>query len=311
MPEFWYKTNFTVGSVTVDVFHIDTMILANERKGREQVGEPLYLQWQAAQLSWLKQVLAASTATWKIAVGHHPIYTCGYHGTGGFIEETQGVLDPLLRQFNVNMYFAGHDHSSQYLVHRQMHYIVSGNGGANNRPRKDAHPPGSLKTYHADHGFVILEICNANDAQIHFMAANGDRHETRHISNKHSGQQTRPASSNVPAPPAPSPSSFYPPSQSGGPKHHVYGPSQCGSQGFRFRNNDVKKWCSTDGCKVLARGMARINCNIFCGRYGTTCNNSWEDDENTCNPLPNHVLGCDKPSPNGTQDVICQCNPPE
>ncbi len=66
----------------------------------------------AAQLAWLQDALAASTARWKFAYGHHPIHSYGKHGdTKKMIEQ---VL-PLLSAGGVDVYFCGHDHSMQLL----------------------------------------------------------------------------------------------------------------------------------------------------------------------------------------------------
>lgn len=62
------------------------------------------------QLAWLRSQLAATNATWKIVVGHHPAYSDGLHGHN---EELVQRLQPLLREMGVHAYIAGHDHDLQ------------------------------------------------------------------------------------------------------------------------------------------------------------------------------------------------------
>lgn len=81
----------------------------------------------AAQLSWLERELSASTATWKIVYGHHPLYSYGKHGNvRAMIEHVQ----PILEKYRVDAYLAGHDHDRQLLgpLHG-VFYIISGTGG--------------------------------------------------------------------------------------------------------------------------------------------------------------------------------------
>ncbi|MBM5810188.1 MAG: metallophosphoesterase, partial [Cyanobacteria bacterium M_surface_9_m1_291] len=56
----WY----TVRQGPVEFFMLDTNVNA---------------PWQH-QLPWLRKSLAASTAPWKVVVGHHPIYSAGLYG---------------------------------------------------------------------------------------------------------------------------------------------------------------------------------------------------------------------------------------
>ena len=86
-----------------------------------------------AQLRWLESVLAASQARWKIVVGHHPVYSTG--SLHGDTKELQTQVLPVLEKYGVRIYFCGHDHILEHLVHGQMNYIVCG-GGSSHRSLK-------------------------------------------------------------------------------------------------------------------------------------------------------------------------------
>ncbi len=77
--------------------------------------------------AWLEKELAASTAPWKIVVGHHTIYSCGAHGD---TPELAREIVPLLERYRVPLYVNGHDHSLQHLVVGGIHYVTSGAGSS-------------------------------------------------------------------------------------------------------------------------------------------------------------------------------------
>lgn len=81
------------------------------------------------QLKWLDSILSFSKAKWKIAAGHHPIYSGGQHGN---TKELIDKLDPVLEKHNVDMYIAGHDHDMQHLRKKNVlvDYFVSGAGSS-------------------------------------------------------------------------------------------------------------------------------------------------------------------------------------
>lgn len=82
----------------------------------------------AAQLDWLRDALQKSRAPWKVAYGHHPIYSTGDEH-GDTPEMIRDVL-PLLAQYGVDAYVAGHDHHMEYLKPEgALHFFVSGAGG--------------------------------------------------------------------------------------------------------------------------------------------------------------------------------------
>lgn len=60
------------------------------------------------QLEWLERALAASTATWKIVLAHHPLYSSGLHGSN---ENLITMLSPLFKRYRVQLYINGHDHN--------------------------------------------------------------------------------------------------------------------------------------------------------------------------------------------------------
>ena len=67
-----------------------------------------------------------STAIWKIAVFHHPPYTCGGHSGDQNVQER---WVPALRAYGVQLVLSGHDHNYQRFVARNgVTYVVHGGG---------------------------------------------------------------------------------------------------------------------------------------------------------------------------------------
>ena len=133
----------------VDFFHIDTspFVLAYRGTKVRIDGEDT-----AAQLRWLDRALAASTATWRIVVGHHPVYTTtgGEHDTPELIEQVQ----PLLARYNVQAYLAGHVHHLQETDVDGTRYVVSGAGSKLGHVRTLARAGFAV----ARHGFVVARL---------------------------------------------------------------------------------------------------------------------------------------------------------
>ena len=80
------------------------------------------------QTAWLEQQLSESVATWKIAIFHHPPYTCGGHSG-----DREVVRDwvPLFETYDVQLVLSGHDHNYQRFAARNgVTYVVDGGGGA-------------------------------------------------------------------------------------------------------------------------------------------------------------------------------------
>jgi Calcineurin-like phosphoesterase len=80
------------------------------------------------QTARLARWLEASTAVWKIAVFHHPPYTCGGHSGD---EAVQRRWVPLFERFDVDLVLSGHDHNYQrFRAQNGVRYVVDGGGGA-------------------------------------------------------------------------------------------------------------------------------------------------------------------------------------
>ncbi|MEL6928160.1 MAG: metallophosphoesterase [Cyanobacteria bacterium J06600_6] len=60
------------------------------------------------QFEWLEKALAESTATWKVVLAHHPVYSSGLHGSD---KRLITMLSPLFKRYGVQLYINGHDHN--------------------------------------------------------------------------------------------------------------------------------------------------------------------------------------------------------
>ena len=80
------------------------------------------------QLTWLEGKLKNSTAKWKIAYFHHPLYTCAkFHGPD---VDLRNQLMPLFNQYGVNAVWSGHEHVYERLKPQQgIYFFLVGDSG--------------------------------------------------------------------------------------------------------------------------------------------------------------------------------------
>ncbi|MFT5133731.1 MAG: tartrate-resistant acid phosphatase type 5 [Gammaproteobacteria bacterium] len=132
LPQNYYSKDFNIGTqASVRFLFLDTVPFFKEYRVRPNVYHHIEAQDSAEQLRWMNTALKESDATWKIAVGHHPVYSAGPHGDS---EELKKVLPQMFEQQKVHAYFAGHDHHLEhYRSMEATHYFIS---GAGSRPRK-------------------------------------------------------------------------------------------------------------------------------------------------------------------------------
>jgi hypothetical protein len=80
------------------------------------------------QIAWLETNLKSSTAQWKIAYFHHPLYTCAmFHGPS---LELRNVLMPIFKQYGVNAVWAGHEHVYEHLKDQEgIYFFLEGQSG--------------------------------------------------------------------------------------------------------------------------------------------------------------------------------------
>jgi hypothetical protein len=125
------------------------------------------------QTAWLEQQLAASTSVWKIAVLHHPPYTCGGHA-GSWTLQRRWV--PLFEEYGVQLVLSGHDHNYQRFAARNgVTYVVHGGGAAGLyrlRGCPAAYPRRVRARY--DHGFLSVSI-GPEDLQVSAIDLRGRR----------------------------------------------------------------------------------------------------------------------------------------
>jgi predicted phosphodiesterase len=118
------------------------------------------------QSAWLQQALAASTARWKIAVFHHPVYSSGSkHGSNDGLRKQ---LEPLLTAYGVHAVFSGHDHIYERTKPQQgIQYFVTGAGGKTRRGGVKLDSPIRAASFDEDNHFMLIEV---DHRQISFQA---------------------------------------------------------------------------------------------------------------------------------------------
>jgi 3',5'-cyclic AMP phosphodiesterase CpdA len=107
------------------------------------------------QTRWLHRALAGSTARWKIAVFHHPPFSCGAYGAHAVVGRR---WVPLLERYRVRLVLSGHDHNYQrFAARRGVTYVVHG-GGSGHFYRLSSCPRGYPRRVRArtEQGFLYV-----------------------------------------------------------------------------------------------------------------------------------------------------------
>lgn len=154
MPAPYFTSAARLDDDSTDVLfvYVDTTPLADFERAEIY---PLSDTWdREAQLRWLDSTLAASTAEWKIVVGHHPIISgsARYRDNPYLLEQ----LLPLMERHGVQIYFAGHEHNLQHLrlPGRRMEHFISGAGSLLRSPSPDDNTLWALRVP----GFMAVSI---------------------------------------------------------------------------------------------------------------------------------------------------------
>jgi acid phosphatase len=115
---------------------------------------------------------ATMSAPWRIAIGHHPLLSSGYHGRFSRAEHRRMMrLIPAMREADIDLYICGHDHHLE-LIDARPRMLISG-AGSNPIPPLVRH----AKTLWANEGppyrgFAVMEISSTSLA-IRFYDATG------------------------------------------------------------------------------------------------------------------------------------------
>jgi tartrate-resistant acid phosphatase type 5 len=161
MPARYYVDTQTLpDGAKADFFYVDTSPFI-----KKYIGSRVNIAGQDtdAQLAWLDSALSASTAHWKIVIGHHPIYTALDNSDGGDHDQPDLIarLNPLLLKHSIPLYVCGHDHTLQAVKMDGVTYVVTGGGS-------QTYTPGpAIRGGFASgaHGFMTLQL---NGSALHY-----------------------------------------------------------------------------------------------------------------------------------------------
>ena len=122
----------------------------------------------------VREVFATSKAPWRIAVGHHVIFSSGFHGIWPRAEiKRMRTLFPTLEEAHVDLYVCGHDHHEE-LIRGKPAIVISG-AGSDPVPMVrvvDATVWPRQTHWREPIGFAVLDITSERIA-IRFYGANG------------------------------------------------------------------------------------------------------------------------------------------
>jgi tartrate-resistant acid phosphatase type 5 len=118
------------------------------------------------QMNWIDSVTASMDQEWKIMVGHHPLFSYGYHGSNIVL---QGLLENTLYDNSVDLLLSGHDHDMQHIkTPGYTDYFIGGSTGKI-RPTSS----GEYSLFASPHyGFLLLRV-SKHKIENYFIDKNG------------------------------------------------------------------------------------------------------------------------------------------
>lgn len=156
MPSRYYSHTFRLDRDSVLFVFLDTDPIEKELKRIPLDTVKYPLGGMNRQRDWLVAQLSASKARWKIVVGHHPVYTGGWRKTSPDTKNMKEFLEPVFKQYGVDVYLCGHEHHLEYIKPQgPTHYIIS---GAASEAREAALHPDGGKFVAPVQGFAAVSL---------------------------------------------------------------------------------------------------------------------------------------------------------
>ncbi len=171
MPSRYYTMVKKVDdNTTLRLLFIDTApLISKYRKDSEEYPDA-YKQDNNAQLHFIDSVLSVSKETWKMVIGHHPVYAYTPKDSSERAD-MQARIDPLLRKYNVDYYVCGHIHNFQHIktTESNVDYVVNSSASLS-RPVEKMEGTQFCSNLS---GFLVCSVDSSHFA-INMMDKNGD-----------------------------------------------------------------------------------------------------------------------------------------
>ena len=177
MPDRYYRFSWgenASGEPLIEFFGLDSNQIA--RGFADANFNYSYQRYGLQQLSWAKEGIRQSPATFRVAMAHHPYISNGLHGNAGNYDGIPGALLPVLagqrwRDFieegvcdQADFFMSGHDHDLQQLkpVTRcgRTEFVVSGAAGKTRSLTDEARNPAYFQQGDV-YGFFWMEAIDA------------------------------------------------------------------------------------------------------------------------------------------------------
>jgi tartrate-resistant acid phosphatase type 5 len=163
MPARYYSKKFFINGDTsqgVLIVFMDTDPLEKKMRGGKLDSIKYPAGGAEAQIAWLESILSDNSVKWKMVVGHHPLYTGGWRHNSPDTKNMLGLLEPVFKKYNVDVYIAGHEHHLEYYKPEgKTHYIIS---GAGSEARPAFITPTGTRFIAAQQGFCTFSVTRDN-----------------------------------------------------------------------------------------------------------------------------------------------------
>lgn len=171
MPSRYYTMVKKVDKNTsIRLIFVDTAPMIDKYRNDSLTYPDACKQDYKAQLHFIDSVLMASTETWKIVIGHHPIYTFTTKDESERLD-MQERLDPILRKNKVDFYVCGHIHNFQHIkqVDSPVDYFVN-SSASGSRPVKAIK---GTQFSSGKSGFALCSVAN-NKLTLSYLNTTGE-----------------------------------------------------------------------------------------------------------------------------------------
>ena len=106
-----------------------------------------------------RSLCADGPERWKLGFGHYPVYNSGHHGGDGNERRVRALVEPVLRECGVHVYFAGHAHHQEHLTAPGFEQVIQGAAGKSKGSNDPPPGPGLRQRFFSrTFGFAVVEL---------------------------------------------------------------------------------------------------------------------------------------------------------